>query len=120
MSTYDPENIFQKIMKGELPCKKVLETERSLAFQDAFPKAPVHILVIPKGEYQDYSDFMSRSNVAEKLDFWDVVQAVIKEKNLEDKGYRLITNMGGEGGQEVYHFHVHILAGKPLGPLVAQ
>lgn len=115
--TYDPTNVFAKILKGEIPCRKVYETEAVLAFHDAYPKAPVHVLVIPKGPYCDFTHFCQEALPHEVADFFAQVSAVARELGLTEKGYRVISNVGADGGQEVPHFHVHILAGKRMGPL---
>ena len=114
---YDTNNIFARILRGEIPNKTVFEDDHVLSFHDAFPKAPVHILVIPKGAYTDAGDFAARASDAEKLAFFAALDTVIKQEALQDKGYRLIANTGEHGGQEVPHFHMHILAGEPIGPM---
>lgn len=118
MHTYDPSNIFAKILRGEIPCKKIIETERTLAFFDAFPKAAIHALVIPKGSYMHLEDFLTHAGDEEILDFWQVVRAVISQLSLNDNGFRLISNSGKHGGQEVPHLHVHLCGGEPLGPML--
>ncbi len=117
---YDTQNIFSKILRGELSVEKVLETEHCLAFKDKFPKAPIHILVIPKGPYKNFHDFCQKATSQERLDFQEAIIKVLKEKNLEEDGYRLITNCGINGCQEVPHYHCHILSGKKIGPLVTK
>ena len=114
---YDANNIFARILRGEIPNKTVLENDHVLAFHDAFPKAPVHILIIPKNPYTDASDFGARASAAEKAAMFDAVASVTKEQNLIENGYRLIANTGEHGGQEVPHFHMHILGGEPVGPM---
>lgn len=111
---YDPQNIFARILRKEIPCEKVHETSMTLALADKFPKAKVHILVIPKGAYICFSDFMARASEQEVLDFNQVVAHVIQEKGLDRAGCRLIANQGVNGGQEVPHYHVHILGGESL------
>lgn len=118
-AAYDSNNIFARILRGEIPCKKILETEHSLAFHDIAPKAPVHALVIPKGAYVDMSDFAARASAAEMEDFFKAIGAVAKQTGLDDHGYRAISNCGVDGGQEVPHLHIHLLGGGPVGPLVA-
>jgi diadenosine tetraphosphate (Ap4A) HIT family hydrolase len=115
---YDSNNVFAKIMRGEIPCSKVYEDAFAFAFHDIAPSAPVHILVIPKGGYQHYSDFLSRASADDVRGFFAAVQQIAAQHNLTD--YRLITNNGEMAGQTVHHFHVHILAGKELGPLLSE
>ena len=114
--TYDPENIFAKILRGEIPNNTVYENDHVLAFRDITPQAPVHILIIPKGAYTDMTDFAS-AGTDEKAAMVDAVQAIVKQEGLETGGYRLITNTGADGGQEVPHLHWHILAGEPIGKM---
>lgn len=115
---YDKNNIFAKILRGEIPCDKLYEDEFVLAFRDVSPAAPSHILVIPKGEYTSFNDFMNqRPKYIGR--FFQSVQNVAAAEELEDDGYRLITNHGADASQTVPHFHVHILGGKPLGGLLA-
>ncbi|CAO4841415.1 MAG: putative HIT-like protein [Holosporales bacterium] len=111
---YDQNNIFAKILRGDISCQSIYEDEHCLSFRDIFPQAPVHVLVIPKGAYQDFEDFHQNANPSQILGFYKGVQQVINLLNLE-KGYRLITNKGELGGQTVPHYHVHILSGRPLG-----
>jgi diadenosine tetraphosphate (Ap4A) HIT family hydrolase len=122
MLIYDSQNIFAKILRNEIPCKKVYENEGALAFDDIAPHAPVHVLVIPKSNYISSEDFLIKASSQEKEFFWSAVSEVIKLKNLgtqqENNGYRLITNTGHDGSQEVPHFHIHILGGKKLGGLI--
>jgi len=116
---YDRNNIFAKILRGEIPCKKIYEDKFALAFEDIAPQAPVHILVIPKGEYISLDDFAAHAPKDLVQGFFSSVQKVAAKLGLQAGGYRVITNHGTHAGQEVFHFHVHILAGKPLGKLVA-
>jgi histidine triad (HIT) family protein len=116
---YDKNNIFAKILRGEIPSKKIFEDGFALAFEDIAPQAPVHVLVIPKGEFTSFDDFLRKATPDMVQGFFAAVQKVAKQLNLIDDGYRIITNHGANGGQEVFHFHVHILGGKPLGKLVA-
>ena len=118
--TYDPDNIFAKILRGEIPCNKVFESDHTLAFSDIAPQAPTHILVIPKGSYIDIADFSANASIEEQTDFLKSVSDIVKEHNLTDNGFRSIANTGDHGGQEVPHFHLHLLAGKKLGPMLAQ
>jgi diadenosine tetraphosphate (Ap4A) HIT family hydrolase len=117
---YDPGNIFARILRGELPARKVYEDEHALAFHDIAPHAPVHILVIPKGPYVSWDDFSARASDAEIAGFVRAVGHVAREQGLVEPGYRLLANLGGDGGQEVPHLHVHIMAGRPLGPMLAR
>lgn len=122
MPAYDSTNIFARILRGEIPNKTVLETEHTLAFHDIAPKAPVHVLVIPKGAYVTYDDFAANASEAEIVDFHRAVARITRELALDldsGKGFRAITNAGEHGLQEVPHFHLHILGGQPIGPLVA-
>lgn len=115
---YDPNNIFARILRGEIPCNKIYEDEFTLAFRDISPKAPVHLLVIPKGAYTDVLDFSTRASAAEIEGFWRAVSKIATEQNLQQNGFRSIANTGLHGGQEVPHFHLHILGGKEIGPMV--
>lgn len=117
--TYDKNNIFAKIMRGEIPCKKVYEDEFAMAFHDIAPAAPVHVLVLPKGEYVSFNDFAAHASANQVKGFFAAVQKVAAKLGVEESGYRLIANHNANAGQEVFHFHVHILAGKRLGKLVA-
>lgn len=122
--SYDPQNIFARILRGEIPAKTVMETEHSLAFHDIGPQAPVHVLVIPKGEYVNYDHFAAEASDAEILDFTRAVAKVAADLGLPEgaggEGYRLISNAGPHSHQEVPHLHVHILAGKPLGRMLVR
>jgi len=116
--TYDPENIFAKILRGEIPNTTVMETEHSLAFLDVFPQAPVHVLVVPKGAYVTYDHFAAKASDAEILDFTRMIAACCEKLGVAADGWRLISNAGAHGVQEVPHLHVHILGGKPLGRML--
>jgi diadenosine tetraphosphate (Ap4A) HIT family hydrolase len=115
---YDDANIFARILRGEIPCKRVHEDEHALAFHDINPQTPVHVLVIPKGRYVSIADFSAQASEAEIAGFWRVVGQVAKDLGLEAGGYRVLTNMGVDGGQEVPHFHVHIFGGRRVGRMV--
>lgn len=115
---YDPDNIFAKILRGELSCDKVYEDEWALAFPDIAPQAPTHILVIPKGEYVSLDDFTARAGDAEIAGFWRAVGHVAREAGLVESGNRTIANTGPDAGQIVPHFHVHICGGAPLGRMI--
>jgi histidine triad (HIT) family protein len=117
---YDPNNIFAKILRGEIPCKKAHESAHALAFHDINPQAPTHILVIPKGAYVSADDFSVQASAAEIEDFWRSVGAVARQAGVDAGGYRLIANHGGDAHQEVPHFHIHILGGRPLGPMLVK
>ena len=117
---YDDSNIFAKILRGELPCKKVYEDEHALAFHDINPLAPVHILVIPKGAYVSWDDFSENASEAEIAGFVRAVGKVARDQQLVVQGYRLLANTGKRAGQEVAHLHVHIFGGQPLGPMLAR
>ncbi len=116
---YDDQNIFAKILRGEIPCTKLYEDEYALAFPDINPHAPVHILVIPKGPYLSIEDFGLRASPEEITGFYRAVSKVAAENGLSTDGFRAIANTGANGGQEVPHFHVHLLGGKPIGPMVS-
>jgi diadenosine tetraphosphate (Ap4A) HIT family hydrolase len=115
---YDDSNIFAKILRGELPCKKVYEDEWALAFHDVNPLAPVHILVIPKGPYASWDDFSAKASAEEISGFVRAVGTVARDQQLVVQGYRLLGNVGKRAGQEVAHLHVHIFGGQPLGPML--
>jgi histidine triad (HIT) family protein len=117
---YDDSNIFAKILRGELPAKKVYEDDWALAFHDINPIAPVHILVIPKGPYVSWEDFSSRGSDEEIAGFVRAVGEVARDQQLVVQGYRLLANVGKRAGQEVAHLHVHIFGGQPLGPMLAR
>jgi diadenosine tetraphosphate (Ap4A) HIT family hydrolase len=117
---YDDSNIFARILRGEVPTAKVYEDEHALAFNDIVPQAPAHILVIPKGPYVSWDDFSERSSDAEIAGYVRAVGRIAREHGLVADGYRLLANVGRNGGQEVPHLHVHILAGRPLGPMLAR
>lgn len=115
---YDPSNIFARILRGEIPCRKVHEDEWALAFHDINPQAPVHVLVVPKGQYVSLADFSAGASDAEIAGFWRAVGKVAKDLSLEVSGYRVLTNMGVHGHQEVPHFHVHVFGGRNLGRML--
>jgi histidine triad (HIT) family protein len=115
---YDPSNIFAKILRGEIPCNKVYEDEFALAFHDIAPAAPVHILVIPKGEYRNFSEFSAAAPAALLQGFFAAISTIAAQQKLTD--YRLISNNGSGAGQTVHHFHMHVLAGTSMGALLPQ
>ena len=117
---YDDSNIFARILRGEIPCRNVYEDEHALAFHDINPQAPFHVLVIPKGRYVSWDDFSERASAEEIAGFVRAVGHVAREHGLVGGGYRLLANVGGHGGQEVPHLHVHLFAGAPLGPMLAR
>ena len=117
---YDDGNIFARILRGELPCKTVLETEHSLAFHDISPLAPIHVLVIPRGAYVSWDDFSARASDGEIADFVRAVGEVARMTGASAQGYRLLANTGKRGGQEVAHLHVHVFGGAPLGAMLAK
>ncbi len=117
---YDDSNIFARILRGEVPCKRVHEDEHTLAFHDIAPLAPVHILVIPKGAYVSWDDFSARASDEEIAGFVRAVGHVAREAGMVAQGYRLLANIGKRSGQEVAHLHVHIFGGQPLGPMLAR
>ena len=114
---YDENNIFAKILRKEIPCDKVYEDEFSLFFKDINPQAKIHILGIPKFPCTTFSDFLKNADTESISFFFKSVQLVINDLDIEESGYRLITNSGVDGGQEVPHFHIHILAGEKIGRL---
>ncbi len=119
---YDDQNVFAKILRGEIPNDTVLETAHSLAFNDISPQAPVHVLVIPKGPYVTYDHFSAEASDAEILDYTRAVQAVIEKLGVAPggagQGYRLLVNSGEAGVQEVPHLHTHVLGGRVLGRML--
>ena len=117
---YDPGNIFARILRGELPAETVLESEHSLAFHDINPLSPIHILVIPKGAYVSWDDFAATASDAEIADFTRTIGKVAATVGADQQGYRVLSNVGKRGGQEVPHLHVHIFGGAPLGPMLAR
>lgn len=117
---YDDQNVFARILRGELPCEKVMENEHVLAFHDINPLAPVHVLVIPKGAYVSWDDFSAKANDAELAAMTRAVGEVARTVGADAQGYRVLSNVGKRGGQEVPHLHVHIFGGQPLGPMLAR
>jgi len=117
---YDETNIFARILRGEIPNSTVYEDDYALAFHDIAPQAPAHILVIPKGAYVSWDDFSARASDAEIAGFVRAVGQVAREAGMVAPGYRLLANTGADAGQEVPHLHVHIFAGRPLGPMLAR
>lgn len=116
---YDRNNIFAKILRGEIPCKRVYESEHTLAFHDIAPQATLHVLVIPKGEYVSWADFSATASDAEIVDLSRAVGRIAKDLSVEESGYRILANHGPDSGQEVPHLHVHIFGRQKLGRMIA-
>jgi diadenosine tetraphosphate (Ap4A) HIT family hydrolase len=117
---YDDQNIFAKILRGEIPSRTVYEDDFALAFHDINPQAPTHVLVIPKGAYVCWDDFSAKASEAEIAGFVRAVGKVARDLGLVAPGYRLLANTGTDSHQEVPHLHVHLFAGRPLGPMLAR
>ena len=115
---YDENNIFAKILRGEIPCQAIYEDEYTFSFADINPQAPVHILVIPEGAYTNWSDFATRASVEEISAFTKAISLVAEITGISEKGYRVISNTGSNSHQEVPHLHMHVIGGAPIGPLV--
>lgn len=115
---YDDSNIFARILRGELPSRKVYEDEHVLAFDDINPLAPAHILVIPKGPYVSWDDFSQKASDAEIAGFVRAIGRIARDSEMVKPGYRVLANVGRDSGQEVPHLHAHIFAGRPLGPML--
>ena len=116
---YDDDNVFAKVLRGELPSNKVYEDDWALAFHDIAPQAPVHILVIPKGRYVSWDDFSAKASDEEIAGLARAVGHVARDAGLVEPGYRVLYNVGRHGGQEVPHLHAHIFGGQPLGRMIA-
>ena len=114
---YDDDNIFAKIINKKVSTKVILESEYAIAFNDIAPQAPIHILIVPKGKYIKYDDFIKKASKEEINDFFMLINRLVEINNLKDTGYRLITNAGENANQEVPHLHFHLLAGKNLGKM---
>ncbi len=117
---YDSSNVFARILRGELACKRVYENDFALAFHDIQPRAPVHVLIIPKAPFVSLADFSASATPTQIAGFFAAVGHVAKQLGLEEPGYRILANMGAHGHQEVPHFHVHIFGGRPLGPMLVE
>ena len=117
---YDDQNIFAKILRGEIPNRTVYDDEWALAFHDINPQAPVHVLVIPKGAYVSWDDFSARASAEEIAGYVRAIGRVAREAGLVEPGYRLLANLGQDGHQEVPHLHVHLFGGRPLGPMLTR
>jgi diadenosine tetraphosphate (Ap4A) HIT family hydrolase len=115
---YDENNIFAKIIRGEIPCSTVYEDKHVLAFKDIEPKRAVHVLVIPKGHYEDISDFSENASDEEIIAYTRAIKKVADKLGVVEGGYRLIANTGEHGHQEVPHLHFHIVGGEPAGPML--
>jgi diadenosine tetraphosphate (Ap4A) HIT family hydrolase len=117
---YDDQNIFARILRGEIPNRTVYEDDQVLAFHDINPQAPIHVLVIPKGAYVSWDDFSNYASDAEIAGFIRAVGTIARDLGLVEPGYRLLANIGMHANQEVPHLHVHLFGGKPMGPLLAR
>ena len=115
---YDRENIFAKILRGEIPCEIVHEDDHVLAFEDINPQAPVHVLIIPKRAYENMTEFAKKASAEEKTAFIEAIGTVVNLKKIDETGYRTIVNNGEDSMQEVPHLHVHVLGGRRLGALL--
>lgn len=116
---YDKNNIFARILRKELPADIVYEDDYALAFHDINPKAPIHIIVIPKEEFVSFFDFTENASPELTVKFYKAIQHTIQLFNLQKEGFRILSNHGGHGGQEVPHYHVHIFGGRPLGKMIS-
>ena len=118
--SYDKNNIFAKILRGEIPCKKVYENEYVLSFHDINPQKKIHVLVIPKGEYVDLDDFVKNASNKEIVEFNKAIIHIVKMLKIsnQESGYRVLSNIGKDGGQEVPHLHYHIFGGEQIGKMV--
>lgn len=116
--SYNEQNIFAKILRGEIPCNKVFEDDHVLAFRDIQPQAPVHVLVIPKGAYVDMNDFTARASAEEIAALFRALGQIARDEGLGASGYRVISNCGVNSGQEVPHLHLHLVGGRPLGRML--
>jgi diadenosine tetraphosphate (Ap4A) HIT family hydrolase len=115
---YDRDNVFAKILRGEIPCKRVYEDQHALAFHDINPLAPVHVLVVPKGEYVSMDDFSTTAPPAAVAGFFRAVGETARRLGVAQSGYRFLANTGADGHQEVPHFHIHLFGGAPLGRML--
>ncbi|MEM7441970.1 MAG: histidine triad nucleotide-binding protein [Pseudomonadota bacterium] len=115
---YDPNNIFAKILRGEIPCDKVYEDDHTLAFRDIAPKAPVHVLIIPKGAYVSWDDFSANASDVEIAALVRAVGKVARDEGVAEEGYRTLSNIGRNGHQEVPHLHIHLFGGRSLGAML--
>jgi histidine triad (HIT) family protein len=120
MTPYDKNNIFAKMIRREIEADIIYEDDVVFAFPDIMPAAPVHILIVPKGEYVSFDDFIQQAPKSFVYRFYRAIQIIAKEQNIDESGYRLIMNHGSDASQAVFHFHVHLLGGEALGGLLAQ
>ena len=120
LGTYDESNIFARILRGEIPSKRVYEDDWAIAFHDINPQAPVHVLVIPRGAYRSWADFSHQASDAEIAGFVRAIGTVARDLGLEEPGYRLLANAGINAHQEVPHLHVHLFGGRALGPMLVR
>ena len=118
--SYDKNNIFAKILRGEIPCQKVFENDYVLAFHDINPQKKIHVLLIPKGEYVDFDNFLEEASDKEIVEFNKSIKNVVKILKIssQEEGYRVLSNIGSDGGQEVPHLHFHIFGGEKVGKMV--
>ena len=117
---YDRNNIFARVLRGEIPCNKVFEDDHVLAFHDIRPQAPTHILVIPKGDYVSMDDFSAKASDAEIAALFRAVGKIARDQGVAEDGYRILANVGVNGHQEVPHLHIHIFGGRPLGRMLGR
>lgn len=120
LGAYDDQNVFARILRGEIPSRRVFEDEWAVAFHDIAPIAPVHVLVIPRGRYVSLADFTEGAKDAEIAGFWRAVGAVARQLELDAPGYRVLVNIGEHSGQEVPHLHAHVFGGRPLGAMLTR
>lgn len=118
--SYDESNVFAKILRGEIPTNKIYEDEYALAFPDMAPKAAVHVLVIPKGPYRNFQEFMAQGSSDEIAGYFKAVAKVAETLGVAEEGYRILSNIGRNGGQEVPHLHIHLFAGEKLGAMLGK
>jgi len=118
MMAYDRNNVFARILRGEIPCTKVYEDAHVLAFRDISARAPTHVLVIPKGEYVSLDDFSAKASDAELAAWVRAIGHVARQEQVAETGFRIVANSGRDGRQEVPHFHVHVLGGRDIGPML--
>ena len=116
--TYDRTNVFARLLRGELPCRKVYEDAHVLAFHDIHPQAPTHIVVIPKGDYVSVDDFAEKASDAELAAFMRAIGRIARQEGVSDGGYRILANHGAAAHQDVMHFHLHLVGGRDLGPML--
>ncbi|CAK0777046.1 Uncharacterized 13.2 kDa HIT-like protein in hisE 3'region [Azospirillaceae bacterium] len=119
-AAYDSNNIFARILRGEIPCRKIFENDHVLAFHDINPQAPIHVLAIPKGAYVSMADFTSRASETEIAALFRAVGEITRQLGIEDDGYRFLSNCGANGQQEVPHLHIHIFGGRKLGRMISR